>query len=56
LAEHQATNYRRESLKEMKLEVLAQVAICKIHILVEMIIILGTLSKFHERLGILPAY
>lgn len=35
---------------------LAWVAISKIHILVEMVIILGTLSKFHDRLDLLPLY
>lgn len=38
------------------MEDLAWVAISKIHILIEMVIILGTLSKFHDRLDLLPLY
>jgi hypothetical protein len=56
LSEPLATEQQRASLKNLKPEDLVWVAICKIHILIEMFIILGTLSKFHERLGILPAH
>jgi len=40
----------------MKPEILAYVAICKIHILIELILYIGTISKLHERLGLLPIY
>jgi hypothetical protein len=48
LAEDTATDSQRESLKQLKQEDVVWVAISKIHMLIEMIIILGTLSKFHE--------
>jgi hypothetical protein len=56
LSEPFASEDQRESLKNLKQEDVVWVAICKTHILIEMLIILGTLSKFHERLGILPFY
>lgn len=56
MAEPSATQEQRESLKRLKQEDIAWVAISKIHMLIEMVIILGTLSKFHERLGLLPHY
>ena len=47
---------QKESLKDLKSEDVAWVAISKIHMLIEMVIILGTLSKVHERLDLLPMY
>ena len=43
-------------MKKLKSEDLVWVAISKIHMLIEMIIILGTLSKFHEALGVFQHY
>lgn len=37
-------------------EDVAWVAIGKIHLLIEMVIILGTLSKFHQALGVYQHY
>ena len=56
LSEPMATVDQRKSLESLKSEDLVWVAVCKIQILIEMFIILGTLSKFHARLGILPVY
>lgn len=43
-------------MNNLKLEDFVWIAISKIHMLIEMVIILGTLQKYQTRMGITPKY
>lgn len=56
LCEPSATEYERALFRRLENEDVCWIAISKVHILIEMVIILGTLSKYQHKMGISEIY